>query len=186
MGNEKAWIRWGQKLQSVDTVSSTTVGLGGVEASGCREVCSFHLPAFPAPRRPPPHQSGVGSVQNSSVPFFISWFCLPIGNTTGVVTFFLSFLWFPRFLGPLQWLKAECMQCRGSVQNSSLHPFLHSKNSSGQCKNFRNPTPSSGAVQQQRWGQTTDLPLNGRHVSRTGWLLNYWCSCIFPLKGNKV
>lgn len=134
----------------------------------------------------PTTNNRVGSIQNSSVPFFISWFCLLTGNTSWIVIFSLSFLWFPRFLGPLQWLKAECMQCRGSVQNSSLHPFLHSKNSSGQCKNFRNPTPSSGAAQQQRWGQTTDLPLNGRHVSRTGLLLNCWCSYIFPLIGNKV
>lgn len=152
-----------------------------VKTSGFREVCWFHL-LFSSSTT---NNQGLDLLRAplalSSSP------CLPGDwNISWVVIFSLSFIWFPRFLGPLQWLKAECMHCRGSVQNSSLHPFLHSKNSSGQCKNLRNPTPNSGAVQQQRWGQTTDLPLNGRHVSRTGLLLNYWFLYIFPRIGNKV
>lgn len=180
MGNGKAWIKRGQKLQSVSIVS-VVVGFDGVKGSDCREVCWFHLPVFP----PPPTIRGW--LYSELLRPFLHLLVLPADWKYKLDRHFLSlfFLWFPRFLGPLQWLKAECMQCRGSVQNSSLHPFLHSKNSSGQCKNFRNPTPSSGAVQQQQWEQTTDLPLNGRHVSRTGLLLNCWCSSIFPL-GNTV
>ena len=39
----------------------------------------------------PTTNNRVGSIQNSSVPFFISWFCLLTGNTSWIVIFSLSF-----------------------------------------------------------------------------------------------
>ena len=139
-------------------------GACGAKTSGFREVCWFHLlisSSTTTNQRLALFRTSLSLFSSPRLP--ADW------NLSWVVIFSLSFIWFPRFLGPLQWLKAECMQCRGSVQNSSLHPFLHSENSSGQCKNLRNPTPNSGAFQQQRWGQTTDLPLNGRHIIKD-WL----------------